>query len=150
ENVEAAERAIDALRSALARQGTRLGARIRWRFLESGGGFVPALLARTLEVAREACAVRERAAIVEHARRVDAGVENAARGRIPDGPGLAADLGRSAGVDVVFGASSLPRAQNPALALRALYATGYLLGEWDEAEVTLELPPLEPRVTPPA
>jgi hypothetical protein len=69
-------------------------------------------------------------------------VRTAALARIPDRPELASEIARAAFVDVVWRAAELDAIENPALALRALWATGYVLAGNDGDWVTLEIPPL--------
>jgi hypothetical protein len=144
EGVDAAESAIDALRSALAGHGTKVGPRVRWleRTDERDAESAVALLAEPLRAAREGCPVDHRTQTLERAHRVERKVHEDALARFPARPGLGRDLAHAAFVDVVWRASSSDDAANPVTALRALWRTGYVLSEVTPAFVTLEIPPL--------
>ncbi len=142
ENVESAERAVDALREALAVYGTAVGTRVRWRPLGTDVGCAVALLANALDAARDACPPRHRAAILDRAHELEHRVRDAALARWPDRPRLALDLAHAASVDAVCHAASIDGSANPVTALRSLWKTGYLLAEVNASEVVLEFPAL--------
>jgi prophage DNA circulation protein len=138
--VEAAERAVTSLRSALAAWETHIGPRIRWRAIDREEECVVALLARPL-VTAEATLLGTHAEATIHQRgeRTKHAVHEAVRARLPARPLLADSLAHAACVESIFRAASADR-PNPASALRDLWMTGYALTEADESGVTLEVP----------
>jgi hypothetical protein len=146
DGVEAAESAVDALRIALAGFGIVIGPRLRWRGFDSDVDGTTALLVTPLRAARDALAVRGAEAVVfERAQRVEKDVLDAANVRFPERPLLAQSLARAALVDCAWTAAPLGVRPNPVTALRALWATGYVLTAADATGATLELPPLAAR-----
>jgi hypothetical protein len=143
ENVEAAEEALGALRSALAAHGISVGPLIRWRWFERDAETVAVLLREPLRAACEACPAADRASIFARARRFEHGILQKALARFPERPLLARELGHAAFVDFLWRAAPLDIARNPVAALRALWKTGYVLSEADAKSVTLEIPPLD-------
>lgn len=139
ENIELAEAAVDALRVALSRYGTRIGSRVRWRFLEFDSANVVGLLAEPLRVALEACPEEYRSVVLERAHRTERAVAEAARTRFPERPGLVSDLAHAALVDCVWKAARLGE-PGPVPALEALWSTGYVITQVDASWVTLGMP----------
>jgi hypothetical protein len=136
DGVEAAEAAIGSLRAALARWGTPIGPRVRWRLLAQDSQHTDALYAEPLRAARD----HAEAATLERATRLQHQVHEAALLRFPERPLLARDLAQAAFVDGVWRASSL--VPNPVSPLCDLWRTGYVLSAIDTSGVTLEIPPL--------
>jgi hypothetical protein len=144
EGVEAAERAVVALRTTLAPHGLSLGQRIVWRPLaQDRECFAPVLSAR-VRFAREACPRKIEARIMERAEEAAGELERAVLDRHPDRPLLAADLAAAFRLDFVWRAASLSESENPVAPLRALYRTGYVPGAMDSASVALEFAPIQP------
>ena len=143
EGVEAAESAIGELRVALARWGTPIGSRIRWRLSERDSAVASELLAEPLRAARAVVTARDSASVVfACAERLERDVAAAARARFPERPQLAADLAHAAVVDCVWRAAAIADAPNPVTSLRELWKTGYGLVAFDASGVTLEIPPV--------
>jgi hypothetical protein len=142
DGVEEAERAVSALRSALAPHGVALGPRVVWCPLAEDRECLASLLSARTRVARAACPSKIEARIMERAEAVAQDVEAALVVRHPARPRLAADLGAAARLDFVWHAASLAEADNPVVPLRALYRTGYVLAAVDASSVTLAFPPV--------
>lgn len=141
--IEAAEAAVEALRTALAGSGTDLPARVRWAWCAADFDGTPALLANALRTAVDALASRDFASVArERARALELDVEEAAHARLPERRDLSRALAHAAYVDSLWRAASLDARTNPATPLRALWATGYVLGAVGDEAVTLSLPGL--------
>jgi hypothetical protein len=141
--VEAAEREVASLRSALAAWGVRIGTRIRWRAIESETECVTGLLAEPLVGARAALAAHPSATTARaRSERTRRAVHDAACARFPRRPLLAEGLAHAAFVDALVHAAGLVDRPNPVTPLRALWMTGYTLAQVGAEGVTLEIPPL--------
>lgn len=143
EGVEAAEAAIDSLRTVLVPWGIEIGPRTRWRSRSSDAEPVTVLLAEPLATATGALSEPSALRVVcERAARLETDVFRAALARFPDRRMLACGLAHAAYTDFVWQAAPLHDRPNPVAPLRALWATGYVLSDVDASAVTLELPPL--------
>jgi hypothetical protein len=140
DGVEAAEHAAGALRAVLAPHGVTLGSKVGWRALGADEPCWSALLAAPLRAAGDACASKIRARVFERAADVAADVAARVVVRHAGRAQLAADVGATACLDVVWQAAALPEGENPAAPLRALLRTGYVLAAADAASVTLAFP----------
>jgi len=143
EGVEAAEAAVDSLRTACAAWGAPIGPRIRWSSAAHDFENIAALLAAPLRAACDLVSARGLEPVVlERAHQLQHAVHEAACVRFPERPVLAGDLAHAAFVDFVWRAASLADRPTPTVALRELWTTGYLLSAVDASGVTLEIPPL--------
>ncbi len=136
EGVEAAESAVDALRTALVPWHTNVAPRVRWRAVAAECESTEQVLSEPLRAARAVPSDR----VLERAEQVEKEVLAAAQARFPQRPILARDIAHAAFVDSVWQAVPLAEAPNPAAALRRLWLAGYALAAVDAAWVTLELP----------
>jgi hypothetical protein len=120
-----------------------IGARIRWRAIESETDCVTGLLAEPLVRAEEALAAHPSATMARsRSERTRRAVHDAACSRFPLRPLLAEGLANAAFVDALLHAAALADRPNPVTPLRALWMTGYALAQADASGVTLEIPPL--------
>jgi len=138
DSVEAAEAAIDALRSSLAPWGTAIGPRTRFRLAEDDSEHCVALLAEPLRAIREVAS----APLVEHAEQLGREVHDAVLLLLPERPLLARDVAHAAFVDCLWQAAEPTKGPSPVGPLRDLWTTGYVLSRVDASGVTLEIPPL--------
>jgi hypothetical protein len=128
EGVEAAEKAIDALRKTVA---IPIGPRIVWRMF-TGEEALPDLFEKHLRRAlRQSPNLRRAHALEEN-------VHDAALAAHPHRPILARTLARAAYVDSVCRS----KRRDPVEPLRDLWWTGYSLAAFDDKGVTLEVPAL--------
>lgn len=136
EGVEAAESAIESLRTACAAWGTPIGPRIRWRASAPDFEHTEGLLAGLLRAASGVgSVVRERAQDLERE------VYEAALLRFSERVVLARGLAHAAFVDGISRSTALA-APNPVTSLRELWNTGYVLSAIDASGVTVAIPPL--------
>ena len=143
DGVEAAERAVGALQSALVRWGAPLATRIRWCGYSGDYERTGELLAAPLRAALEALGARDGAnQALRGARLLELDVETTGQARLPRRPTLTRALAHAAYVDAIWRASRLDPSENPVTPLRALWSTGYVLSAIDTRNATIELPPL--------
>jgi hypothetical protein len=141
--VDAAERAVHALRAALGAWSVPIGARVRWRCFEHDFDATPELLEKPRRVALEALSMRDgQAMVLSCARGLERDVLEAAWVRFPERPDLGRALAEVAFLDVVSRAAPLAPGANPVSALVALWRAGYVLAAVDEHGVTVEIPAL--------
>lgn len=145
--VEAAEAAVDALRTALAPWGVVLGARTTWRATEPAS-VVADLLAAPLAAATEALTRRADVRSIVVVARAEARGEQvralvdahvAAHPALEPHAGIARELAHAAFVQEIWKAAKLDAA-DPIAPLVALWQTGYALVRADAAGVVLGFP----------
>lgn len=143
DGVDEAERAIDVLRASLATTGTLVGRRTKWRPDGVDYPDTVALLSNSVAVAREALAKREgeRVVVARGQERAEE-ISRAVLAHHPERRVLAHAVGYAAFVDHLWDAARLPGKGNPAMALHALWKTGYVLQSVDDRDVFLGAPAL--------
>lgn len=143
DGVDEAERAIEELRTSLAMTGTTVGRRTKWRPDGDDYADTAGLLSNSVDLAREALAKREgERVVVAKGQALAEDVSRAVLERFPDRQVLADAVGRAAFVDHLWDAARLPNKGNPAMALHALWRTGYVLQSVDERDMFLGAPAL--------
>jgi hypothetical protein len=143
DGVEKAEAAVDALRTALAPFGVRLGAQIRWRAFERDFAGTEAFLSWPLLTACEALGARDGGAhALARAKAFADDVRETANARFADRPVLVEAIAHAALVDCAWRAASLTPDWSPVAPLVDLWKTGYALSSFDANGAVLEVPPL--------
>jgi hypothetical protein len=143
DGVDAAESAVQALRTALLPWGVDVGARVRFRASARESADLVALLAEPLRAARASLAATDAEAVVlSRARECERLIHEAVLARLPERPFLARDVGHAAMVDFLWRARtpSAARSSNPVTPLCALWRTGYAAIAIEASGVTLEIP----------